>query len=122
MNRTTIIIGTLMCALSVALGAFGAHAIAEHVSPARLNTWHTASRYLMTQGLGLLGLALLAKTYAVSVKLSAVLLMAGTSLFSAALILLVLFDLPWLGAIAPIGGVLIIIGWLSAARTFFKRL
>lgn len=111
-----------MCALSVALGAFGAHAIAEQVSPARLNTWHTASRYLMTHGLGLLGLALLAKTYAVSVKHSAILLMAGTGLFSAALLLLVLFDLPWLGAIAPIGGVLIIIGWLSAALTFFKRL
>lgn len=122
MIRFSLIAGFLMCAVSVALGAFGTHAIAEHVSAARLDTWHTASRFLTTQGLGLIAVAMASHTFKINLARSAILLFAGACVFSSVLFLLVLLDLPWLGAIAPLGGILMITGWLSAAYTLFKRL
>jgi uncharacterized membrane protein YgdD (TMEM256/DUF423 family) len=110
-----------MCAISVSLGAFGAHAIADWVSPARIETWQTASRYLMFHGIGLLVLGQLAINLDVSFKRPVILLFSGASVFCATLYLLVLLNMSWLGAIAPIGGLLMIIGWIYTAVIIFKR-
>ncbi len=121
MNRLALIIGSSFCALSVALGAFGTHAIADLVTPARVDTWQTAARYLMTQGLGLLLVGLLSRTLKFSFKLQTWLLMAGTIIFCLSLFSLVVFDLPILGAVAPIGGILMIAGWGALAIAIAKR-
>lgn len=121
MNRFALTAGALMCAVAVAFGAFGAHAIADIVSPARLETWQTASRYLMFHGLSLLIITSLAINLEVSFKPAVLLIFAGAVIFSSALYLLVILNLSWLGAIAPIGGVLMISGWITAAVILFKR-
>jgi uncharacterized membrane protein YgdD (TMEM256/DUF423 family) len=121
MNRYALTAGALMCAIAVAFGAFGAHAIADTVSPARLETWQTASRYLMFHGLALLIITSLAINLTVSFKPAVMLIFSGAIIFSTALYLLVLLNLSWLGAIAPIGGVLMISGWITAAVILFKR-
>lgn len=96
-------------ATGVALGAFGAHALAAHVTPERLTTWETATRYHLLHAVVLLALAALPTRSPWPRRLFA----AGITLFSGSLYLLVLLDLPILGAVTPLGGVALIAGWIS---------
>jgi uncharacterized membrane protein YgdD (TMEM256/DUF423 family) len=121
MGRVILVAGALMCAASVACGAFGAHAITDMVTVARLDTWQTASKYLMHHGLGLLIIGQLTMTVGTSFTAAAVQIFIGATLFSLSLYLLVLLDMPWLGAIAPVGGLLMITGWITSAVTLFKQ-
>lgn len=100
--------GALLAGLAVALGAFGAHGLEEQVSAARLETFEVGVRYQMYHALALLILPLLpAKTWRV-----APFFLYGILIFSFSLYILVLSDTAILGAITPIGGVLLITGWL----------
>ena len=121
MNRFALISGSLFAALAIALGAFGTHALDTLVTPARLETWATGARYLMTQGLGLLLIGLLSEQLKRPLRGPSYLLFGGTCVFCAALFLLVLLNQPWLGAIAPLGGVLMIAGWLSLAIILIRK-
>jgi uncharacterized membrane protein YgdD (TMEM256/DUF423 family) len=103
--------GALLAGLGVALGAFGAHALEPVLSESRLATYDTAVRYQTHQALGLILLALLPTR----ARVAAPVLLAGTLLFSGALYLLVALDAPLFGAIAPIGGAAMILGWVLAA-------
>ena len=102
----------ILLALAVALGAFGAHGLESMVTDERLVTWETAVRYQAWLSLVLIGLGLsrLSQTRWVFP-----LLVSGMCIFSGSLYLLVLLDLPILGAITPIGGVLMMIGLVLAA-------
>lgn len=104
--------GLCLLALAIALGAFGAHGLESLVTEERLATWETAVRYqawlsLLLVGLGLSRLQISNWVFP--------LLLAGTVIFSGSLYLLVLLDLSILGAITPIGGVLMISGIVLAA-------
>ena len=121
MSKVILMTGTLMCAISVASGAFGAHALADTISIERLGTWQTASQYLMYHGLGLLIVSQLGITLNISFTSAAIQMLAGACVFSISLYLLVLLNMPWLGALAPVGGLLMITGWLTSAVILFKR-
>jgi|SRR5690625_1684997 len=108
--RTVSVLGAVLAGLAVALGAFGAHALEGRVVAGRLDTFETAVRYLMYHALGLLLLARIPGT-----AVAAGLMTAGIAVFSGSLVLLVLTDTGWLGAITPIGGVLMISAWLLTA-------
>lgn len=103
--------GAVLAGLSVALGAFGAHALEPLLSEARLATFETAVRYQAVQALGLL----LVSVFPRPVRGAAPWLLAGTVFFSGSLYLIVALDLPAFGAVAPVGGVLLIVGWAIAA-------
>ncbi len=103
-------------ALAVALGAFGAHALAEAVTPERLGTWRTASQYHLAHAVALVAVALAARG-GWNVRASGALFLAGTVLFCGSLYALVLLDLGALGAVAPLGGLAFISGWLWLAWT-----
>lgn len=109
-ERLSAGLGALFAALAVGLGAFLAHTLEGRVTPERLATMETAARYLMYSALGLLLLSRIPRA-----GLSALLIAAGAVIFSGSLVLLVLTDTPWLGAITPVGGVLMIAGWLLLA-------
>ena len=106
----------LLGCTGVMAGAFGAHGLADQVTPARLEIWRTASNYQLLHALALLcvGLAI-----ASSPRLSANRLamwvcrcwLVGVLVFSGSLYGLVMLDLPVLGAVTPLGGTLLIIGW-----------
>jgi len=121
MIRFAIIAGAVLAGLSVALGAFGAHAIVDTVSAERLETWHTAAKYLMSHGQALILVGILAHVFKIPLKWTIILLFSGTCVFSSSLFLLVITDTPWLGAIAPIGGFLMISGWLSLAAVSMNQ-
>ncbi len=98
-----------MGATAVAAGAFGAHLLKDLVTPERLLTWETGARYHLVHAVVLLALALFpARTHR-----SFELLFAGSCVFAGSLYLLVLLNQPLLGAITPIGGVLLITGWVT---------
>lgn len=114
--RRLTALGALLAGLSVALGAFGSHALETMVTPRRLQTWDTAVHYHMIHALALLWLGLYLQHFPHrGVLVSALLILAGTLIFSGSLYALVLLDAPVLGAITPIGGVLLIGGWFTLA-------
>jgi len=111
-KRTVVALGATLAGLAVAAGAFGAHALKEAVSPERLDVFDTAVRYQMMHALALLLLAALSDDRLERpLRLAAALFVTGIVLFSGSLYALVLADLPALGAVTPLGGVLFLVGW-----------
>lgn len=100
-------LGALLAFFGVALGAFGAHALGDILSPDRLGTFETAVRYQLFHGLGLLALGALPAR----AQRAAPWLFVGSLVFSGSLYALVLTDTPVLGAVAPVGGTLQLVGW-----------
>jgi uncharacterized membrane protein YgdD (TMEM256/DUF423 family) len=116
-SRFAPIAGSLLAAAGVALGAFGAHGLKTLLSPEALGWWQTAVQYQMWQAIGLvaIGAAPVART-----RGPAWMLTAGTAIFSGSLYAMSLSDARWLGAITPVGGVLIIGGWAWLACRLAK--
>ena len=102
--------------VAVALGAFGAHGLEAMVSADRLETWHTGVLYHFVHVFALLFTSLLrGGTAEKKLKFAGYFFIAGTCLFSGSLYLLVLLDLPVLGMITPVGGLLFLAGWVMLA-------
>jgi uncharacterized membrane protein YgdD (TMEM256/DUF423 family) len=103
----------ILGATAVALGAFGAHGLKglPHIQadPALLTTWETAARYHLIIAAVMVGLA------GRPARLARRLLVAGVGVFSGSLYALVLTEQRWLGAITPIGGALMIAGFVALA-------
>lgn len=114
-----ISIAALNLAIAVALGAFGAHGIKSMVGPQQLEWWHTATLYLFIHALGLLVVGLLIRLN-YTTQATAWLLQIGVIIFAGSLFAMTLGAPRWFGAITPIGGVLMIIGWLWLAVTTFQ--
>lgn len=103
-------------ALTVVAGAFGAHALADTLTPRRLAAFETGVRYQAWHALAMLGvLAWRAARPLAGQCLTLGLWLAGTGLFSGSLYGLALSGLGALGAITPLGGLLLIGGWLALA-------
>lgn len=99
-------------ALGIALGAFGAHGLADLLTEhGRVDTWETAAFYHLVHAVILLVLSTATGWRPVSWLAIA----AGVCIFSGSLYLLCLTQAGWLGAVTPIGGVLLIAGWASLA-------
>lgn len=109
-DHTTFGIGAVLAAAGIALGAFGAHGLQDLVEPAMLSNWETGVRYHMYAALALLILGLRREQ-----RRAPWLLIGGVLVFSGSLYVMALTGARWLGAITPIGGVLLIAGLLVAA-------
>ncbi|MEM7602983.1 MAG: DUF423 domain-containing protein [Verrucomicrobiota bacterium] len=106
-------VATSVIFLAIALGAFGAHGLAERLEETgRLANWETATLYHLFHGLAMFVIALKGKTRGFYWFL------AGIILFSGSLYALALTDIAKLGAITPLGGVSFLVGW---ARWIFAR-
>lgn len=117
MNKT-IKTAAILGATAVALGAFGAHALKEMLmNSGRLDTYETAVKYHFYHMMALLFIGILQNTNtSKNLKWSAYLMMAGIIIFSGSLYILCFTGITFLGAITPIGGVLLILGWLLLLR------
>jgi uncharacterized membrane protein YgdD (TMEM256/DUF423 family) len=114
--RMLIVCGALVLALGVAAGAFGAHGLRRIASPESLETWRTAAHYQMLHGLGLLLIAAIwSHVSPMSASWAAGLMLAGIVVFSGSLYALVLTGTRVLGAITPVGGLLMIAAWIVLA-------
>ena len=122
--RIPLIAGSLLGALAVALGAFGAHWLRSAVTnwgldsaeqTRRIEVWEVAVRYQMYHALALLLVGVLAQKAAnpTACTIATWLFVVGVLIFSGCLYGLVLSGVKVLGAIVPIGGAAMIAGWLT---------
>ena len=118
MQRNWIAMGAVWTGLAVGLGAFGAHGLKGWTESAEaLEWWATASDYHFGHGLGLILLGLFERGQrgaAPSVWPGRCLFL-GSLIFSGTLYAMALGGPRVLGAITPIGGTLLIVGWLWLA-------
>ena len=106
-------LGALSALLSVAAGAFGAHALRGRLSPEYLAVFETAARYQMYHALALLAVAWAASNWPGPLpRVAGWCFVVGTLLFSGSLYGLALTGIRWLGAITPLGGVAFLAGWV----------
>lgn len=112
-NKWLLVIGALMGFISVSAGAFGAHALKQKLSSDMLGIFEIAARYQMYHALAIVLAAILLTTLqAVSFSCAGWLFFLGTCLFSGSLYAMALTGIRWLGAITPIGGLILLAGWL----------
>ena len=118
-----LIFASILGLVSVAMGAFGAHALKDILEPEALQSYETGVRYMMVHALALLFLnnstALEQKT---KNTLSS-LFIVGIVFFSGSIfaIQLKLVDASSIWFITPLGGLLLISGWFGMALAFFRK-
>jgi uncharacterized membrane protein YgdD (TMEM256/DUF423 family) len=113
MNWTAV--GAALMALAVGMGAFGAHGLKDRLDAYSMSVYEKAVFYHFVHALGILLVALLARTSAITPAGQtrvAWLLLIGIVVFSGSLYALAVTGVRMLGAITPIGGLAFIIGWL----------
>jgi uncharacterized membrane protein YgdD (TMEM256/DUF423 family) len=121
-RATWFSLGAALLAIAVAAGAFGAHALRSRLDVASLASWDTAVRYLALGGLGLLATGLAARTRASRAwALAGTCLSTGALVFSGTVAALALGGPRWLGMVTPLGGLLLIVGFLAMALAAARR-
>ena len=119
MHKQVIVLGTLLCALAVLLGAFGAHLLQPIlIENSRESTFNTAINYLIFHALGVLLSGITLKKS----KLIALFFGLGILIFSGSLIVLSVTNISALGALAPIGGSCFVIGWILFTRRAYLHI
>lgn len=114
---------TFLGAVTIILGAFGAHALKESLAPEALNSFETAVRYQMYHVIVLL---LVNFTDHISLNLKnklTLIFISGIALFSGSIYLIYLLGVPvssiWF--VTPLGGFILIIGWILLFYEFLKK-
>ena len=116
-----IIVASLFAALAILFGAFGSHALKERLSAQSLEVYDIATRYLMFHALGIFLIALLGfQLPKESLEIPVTMMIVGISIFSGSLYLIAMLDFKKLGMVTPIGGLLLIVGWLLLAYNTYK--
>jgi uncharacterized membrane protein YgdD (TMEM256/DUF423 family) len=109
--------GAASALVSVAAGAFGAHALKSRLTPDLLAIFEVGARYQMYHALALCAVGLLSllpqQGGRAALQASGWLFCSGTLLFSGSLYVLALSGQRWLGAITPLGGLCFLGGWLA---------
>jgi len=118
-------LGAASGAVSVALGALGAHALKSRLDAAALAAFQTGVEYQFFHSLALCVVALWLRGADQSghgaVLFAACAFIFGILFFSGSLYILALDGPRWLGPVTPIGGVAFIAGWLALAYEGFRR-
>ncbi|MFV8226389.1 DUF423 domain-containing protein [Christiangramia aquimixticola] len=123
MDRKFLITGAVFGLLAVILGAFAAHGLKNSLSPAALGSFETGVRFQMYHAflLLILGNIRMEKRN----KTIYILIGLGTILFSGSIYLLTLapllgLDLTSIALVTPLGGTLLIVGWILLVLNFTK--
>ena len=122
-SRLILIFAALFMFTAIALGAFGAHAWqATLENHDNTDIFATASQYHFYHALALLGIGIYANIKpSIKILFVPILIIFGTSIFSGSLYILALSNIKWLGAITPVGGVLLLTAWVLFASSLIKQ-
>ena len=123
MNRTFVLAAAILGFIGVAAGAFGAHALRETLSARDLEIFETAVRYQLIHAVALLGIAAAAARWtgvSGALSLAGWSMIAGVIVFSGSLYGLVGTGVRGLGAVTPLGGLGLLLGWAALAWAAFK--
>lgn len=123
MHKKFIMTAAFVAALAVILGAFGAHALKEKLSPESLQTFETGVRYQFYHAFALLAVGILYKDFTAKLlQWAGTLFICGIILFSGSLYVLTgVQSMKWIGAVTPFGGLCFIIGWLLMGAGVVKK-
>lgn len=121
MNRYFMTGGAVVAGIAVALGAFGAHGLKNTLAPDMLAVFETGVRYLIIHAIALFMTGWFGySVHASRVRTAGIAFSVGMLLFSGSLFLLALTGIRMFGAVAPIGGTSLIVGWVLLALTAWK--
>lgn len=117
MSRLFLASGAVLGGLAVAAGAFGAHGLKSLLEAhGQAGNWETASRYALCHALAVVLVGILAALRpAAPLAAAGWCFLLGTAIFSGCLFALAVTGIKPLGAIVPIGGLLLIVGWALLA-------
>ncbi len=127
MKKTILVAATIFGFTAVILGALGAHALKAHLGADQLNSFETGVKYQMYHAITLLVLGLWYKADIKFLNMAGWCMIIGTVFFSFSIYLLStrsitgLEGINFLGPVTPIGGMLIITGWLLLLIMFLKN-
>lgn len=114
-------IGAAAGGLAVILGAFGAHALKERLTPELLAIFETGVRYHMYHALALLAVGWAADRWGASaLGVAGWAFLLGIVVFSGSLYVLALSGVRAWGAVTPLGGVAFIVGWVALTWAAFR--
>jgi uncharacterized membrane protein YgdD (TMEM256/DUF423 family) len=125
MNRTIFVTAVVFGALAIALGAFGAHGLKTVLDAGEIQVFETGVRYQMYHALFLLFLANTGHVPEHKKKSIFYLIALGVILFSFSIYLLAtntltMFDFKVIGFVTPIGGLLLLLGWVILGVSFLQ--
>lgn len=118
MTKIFLVIASILGGLSVVAGSFASHALKEKLSQYSLDIFQTGPRLQIYHSLALLMVAFLLIIEELPQSLMVVAgyaFITGIVIFSGSLYALSMTGIKWLGAITPIGGVVLIVGWSCMA-------
>lgn len=124
--KNWIVFATVLGAITVILGAIGAHGLQDKLSDVQLNSFATGVRYQYYHIFAMVLAVVLSKQFNVNLKVSLWLFAIGTLFFSGSIFLLSTIPVHGmeavrtLGPVTPIGGLILVAGWLSAAVQFLR--
>lgn len=123
MEKRALIWGSILGMLGVIIGAFGAHALEELLDAnGRYEVFETAVRYQFYHAFALLIVgAVFGKIESTWAIRSAYLFLAGIGIFSGSLYILSISNVSTWGMVTPIGGVLMIAGWVSLIMAIVRH-
>jgi uncharacterized membrane protein YgdD (TMEM256/DUF423 family) len=126
MERIFLLLSGIYGFLAVALGAFGAHGLKGYLEKVpdgaqRLVWWETGAQYHLAHALAL-GLAayLAGRTGATAATIAGWCFAGGVLLFSGSLYVMTLTGVRTLGAVTPLGGLLMLAGWAAVAAAALR--
>lgn len=125
--RNWITFIAILGAVTVILGAIGAHTLRNTLSEIQQNSFATGVRYQYYHIFAMLFAVVLSKQFNVNLKVSLWLFAIGTLFFSGSIFLLSTIPVHGMegvkaiGLATPIGGLVLVAGWLSVAVQFIRR-
>jgi len=124
-NQTVLISGAVLGILSIVLGAFGAHALKKVLSEERLSSFEVGVRYQMYAAITLLIIGFHLDFSSSIENWTYYGLFWGCILFSGSIYILsfkdlLKFNMKFIGPITPLGGLLMIVGWLMLLISFMN--
>jgi len=125
--KNWIVFATVLGAVTVILGAIGAHGLQDKLSDVQLNSFATGVRYQYYHIVAMILAVVLSKQFSANLKVSLWLFAIGTLFFSGSIFLLSTIPVHGmegvraLGPVTPIGGLILVAGWLSVAVQFMRK-
>jgi len=124
-NQTALISGAVLGILSIVFGAFGAHALKKVLTEERLSSFEVGVRYQMYAAITLLIIGFQLDFNSSIENWAYYGLFWGCILFSGSIYILsfkdlLKFNMKFIGPITPLGGLLMIVGWLMLLISFIN--
>jgi uncharacterized membrane protein YgdD (TMEM256/DUF423 family) len=106
--------------VAIGAGAFGAHGLEGRLDAHHLAIWETAARYHMYGALGMALCAIVARLGLTAAARAGWVMQAGVAIFAASLYALATSGVKVLGAITPLGGLLVLVAWAMLALAAWR--